>query len=370
MKKILILSNSSGGLYNFRKELIEELVDRGFAVYISTPKGSKVELLQEIGALFIETSIERRGINPFNDLKLCLYYRQIVKTVAPDMVLTYTIKPNIYGSVACRLAHVPYMNNITGLGSAFLKPGRLSSILIFLYKLAFKESKMVFFQNTDNLEYMLRKGTISGPCKLIPGSGVNLDRFAFTEYPDEGNIGFNFIGRIMKDKGIDEYLTAARYIKQNYPATRFNIIGAVESGQAHYEEIIAEHEKNGYIKYWGYQIDIEPFIINSHCIIHPSRGGEGMSNVLLETAATGRALIATDIPGCREIIDNDINGYTFRAGDANDLIEKIEKFISLPHEKKTEMAKRSREKVERQFDRQIVIDSYLEEIEKILIRSS
>lgn len=365
MKRILILSNSSGGLYNFRKELIEELIYDGFEVYISTPKGNKIDLLQEIGAKYIETSIDRRGMNPVSDIKLMLDFRQTIKDVNPDIVLTYTIKPNIYGSIACRLAQKPYLNNVTGLGSAFIKPGPLSSVLIIMYRIAFKKSRMVFFQNTDNLEYMLGKRTVFGPHRLIPGSGVNLDRFKYTPYPEDSDtIIFNFIGRVMKDKGIDEYLAAARAIKQKYPATRFNIIGSVESSQSYYEKIIAEHEKEGSIKYLGYQKRIEPFLIDSHCIIHPSRGGEGMSNVLLETAATGRCLIASDIPGCREIIDQGENGYLFKAGEANELIGMIEKFLNLSYQEKAEMGKRSRHKAEREFDRRTVVDSYLEEINK------
>ncbi|HRY12458.1 MAG TPA: glycosyltransferase family 4 protein [Syntrophomonadaceae bacterium] len=367
MRKILVLSNSSGGLYSFRKELIEELIKNGFQVNISTPRGTKVDQLEELGCIFIETPIDRRGMNPVSDLRLILNYRHTIKKINPDIVLTYTIKPNIYGSIACRWANIPYLNNITGLGSAFLKPSLLSSILIIMYRIAFKESRMVFFQNTNNLEFMQGKRAISGPYKLIPGSGVNLERFKFTPYPDASDaIVFNFVGRVMKDKGIDEYLAVAREIKQKYPTTRFNIIGSVEPSQSHYEKILAEHEREGSITYLGYQEDIVPFLIGSHCIIHPSRGGEGMSNVLLETAATGRCLIASDIPGCREIIDGGINGFTFQAGNAYDLIATVETFLSMPHEKKAEMGKRSREKVEREFDRQIVVDSYFEEIDKIL----
>lgn len=370
MKKVLVLSNSSGGLYNFRRELIEEMVNRGLEVYICTPRGSKVELFEQLGAIFIETSISRRGINPVNDLKLLLMYCKLIKMVDPDIVLTYTIKPNIYGSIACRLAQKPYLNNVTGLGSAFIKPGLLSSILIIMYRIAFKKSRMVFFQNTDNLEYMLGKRTVFGPHRLIPGSGVNLERFKYTPYPEESDIIiFNFVGRIMKDKGFDDYLAAARAIKPKYPATKFNVIGSIESNQSYYEEIIAEYEKEDYIKYLGYQQEIEPFLLDSHCIIHPSRGGEGMSNVLLETAATGRCLIASDIPGCREIIEDGTNGFTFQAGNSDDLIEKVEKFIGLPHEMKAEMGRRSREKVEREFDRKIVVNNYLEEIHTVFLKS-
>lgn len=365
MNKILILSNSSGGLYNFRIELIEELIRRGFELHISAPRGSKGDLLQNIGTTFIETTIDRRGINPVNDLRLFSNYLTLIRDANPDLVLTYTVKPNIYGSMACRIANKPYLNNITGLGSAFLNSGLLSNTLVVMYKMAFKKSRMVFFQNTDNLNFMVRKGIIAGPRKLIPGSGVNLERFTYAAYPAESeSIVFNFIGRVMRDKGIDEYLLAAKAIKNKYPATVFNVIGSVESSQTRYNQIIAEYEEAGYISYLGHQSDIRPFLRDSNCIIHPSRGGEGMSNVLLETAATGRPLIASNIPGCREIIDNDINGYLFDVGNVDDLIEAIEEFINIPQDEKEAMGKQSRIKVEREFDRQIVIDAYLEEIEK------
>ena len=362
MKRILILSNSSGGLYSFRKELIEKLLDLGFEVHISTPRGSRADLLEEMGCAFIETPIDRRGMNPVSDLKLMLNYRQIIKKVDPDIVLTYTIKPNIYGSIACRLAKKPYLNNVTGLGSSLQKPSALSSILLVMYKIAFKNSSMVFFQNMENMDFMLHNGTISGSYKLIPGSGVNLEKFSFAPYANDKNgIIFNYIGRIMKDKGIDEYLAAAVKMRAKYPESCFRIIGQLERGESRYAASIEEMERNGVIEYCAFQKDIIPWLANSHCTIHPSHH-EGMSNVLLESAAIGRVLIASDIPGCREIIDNDCNGYTFRAGDVSDLIEKIEKFITLPHEKKAEMGKRSREKVEREFDRQEVIGRYVKQI--------
>lgn len=365
MSKILFLANDAAGLFNFRKELAEHLLSQGFQVYISVPAGDKFDELEELGCHLIDTPIDRRGINLFKDINLFMKYMKILNQVQPDMVLTYTIKPNIYGSIACRLQNKPYFNNITGLGSAFLHPGLLRRILTLMYRIAFRKSRMVFFQNTDNMDYMLSKGTISGPCKLIPGSGVNLARFTYVPYPDEKNgIIFNFIGRVMRDKGIDEYLGAAQAIKAIYPAVSFHIIGSIESGQTHYAEAISEQEQAGAVQYWDYQTDIKPFIDQSHCIIHPSRGGEGMSNVLLESAATGRALIAADIAGCREIIDKNLNGYTFKAGDTQDLISQIEKFINLSHEEKEEMGRQSRRKVEREFDRCLVVASYMEEINK------
>ncbi|NLX01631.1 MAG: glycosyltransferase family 4 protein [Syntrophomonadaceae bacterium] len=362
MKKILILANNDVGLYNFRKELLEVLMGQGYEVYISLPVGEKVEQLRQMGCIFIETPVDRRGTNPLTDFKLVLKYLKIMKNVKPDVVLTYTIKPNIYGSIACRLLKIPYINNITGLGSGFIDKRLLSKLLVMMYKAAIKKSNLVFFQNSSDMDFMLNLGIISGKHKLLPGSGVNLDQFEYTPFPPGDKVVFNFIGRVMKEKGIDEYLMAAKTIKQRYPHTQFNIIGFIEPTEAHYNELIADYEAKNYIEYHGFQKDIRPFIKNSHCLIQPSYH-EGMSNVLLESAAIGRALIASDIPGCREVIDN--NGYVFAMGNVHDLVDKIERFIQLPYEQKVQMGKMSRQKVEREFDRQIVIDSYMKEINHI-----
>lgn len=362
-KKVLILANNDVGLYNFRKELLEQLVEQGCEVYISLPYGEKVEPLKRLGCIYINTPMQRRGTNPFTDLKLVLNYYRIIRKIKPNIVLTYTIKPNIYGSIVCLASRIPYINNITGLGSGFLGKNLLTRILILMYKVALKKSTMVFFQNKADMHYMLRHGMVSGNYSLIPGSGVNLTKFKYATYPPEGKWVFTFIGRIMKEKGIEEFLTAAKAIKQKYHNTQFNIIGSIEPTQAFYGELIAQYEEKSYVKYYGFQDDVIKFVLESHCIIQPSYS-EGMSNVVLESAAVGRVLITSDIPGCREVIDD--NGYVFSVGDVNDLISKIEEFIHLPYEKKVAMGEKGRQKVEREFDRQIVINKYLHEINEVL----
>ena len=362
-KKVLLLANNDVGLYNFRRELLEQLIEQGYEVYISLPYGDKVEPLKRLGCIYINTPIQRRGTNPFTDLKLMINYYRMIRKVRPKIVLTYTIKPNLYGSIVCLLSRTPYINNITGLGSGFSGKKLVTKLLIFMYKVALKKSTMVFFQNKADMDFMLHHRMISGKYSLIPGSGVNLNQFQYAAYPPEGKWIFTFIGRIMKEKGIEEFLSAARAIKQKYNNTQFNIIGSIEPTQAFYRELIAQYEAKNYVKYHGFQKDVIKFIVESHCIIQPSHS-EGMSNVLLESAAVGRALIASDIPGCREAIDD--NGYVFSVGDVNDLIRKIEDFIHLPYEKKVAMGKMSRQKVEREFDRQIVINKYLQEINEVL----
>lgn len=364
-KKVLLLGNHGFAIYNFRKELIQELLKKGYEVYISLPKDEKVDKMVEWGCKFIETNVDRRGTNPITDFKLVLHYMKLLKEIKPDIVLTYTIKPNLYGGLACRMLNIPCVNNITGLGSGFSKGLLLKTFLSTLYKLSLKRSHCVFFQNTEDMRTIVEGGIIKGEYELIPGSGVNLEEYKFKDFPDKDTVTFIFIGRIMRDKGIDQYLEAAKVIKEKYPDTQFNVIGFVEKTQPHYNDMINELENEGYITYLGYQSDVKPFVKEAHCLIQPSHGGEGLSNVLLEAAATGRALIASNIPGCRETISEGKNGYIFEAKNTSSLVEQIEKFIHLTYAERKQMGTISREKIEKEFDRNIVVKAYMNKVDKI-----
>lgn len=362
MAKILILANNDLGLYKFRKELIYELAKEN-DVFISLPNGNLVSKLEELGCKFLETPLSRRGMNPLADLKLLKKYRQILRDNQPDVVLTYTIKPNIYGGLACQLEKVPYLSNITGLGTAVENKGLLQKITSFLYKLALKKSKCVFFQNEENLNFFKENNMYSGNKRLIPGSGVNLNEYSLLKYPTDNIVRFLFIARVMKEKGIDQYLKAAQFIKNKYPKTEFHILGFCEQD---YKEKLNDFHAKGIIVYHGLQNDIIPFHAQSSCTIHPTYYPEGMSNVLLESAALGRPIITTDKSGCKEIIENGKNGYLIRQRSSSDLIEKIEDFISLSYEEKEKMGLSGRVKIEKEFNREIVIKVYLDEIKKIL----
>lgn len=361
MKKVLILANNDVGLYKFRKELIQELV-KNYKVYISLPDGEFIHQLKELGCEFINTPISRRGTNPITDVKLFMNYKKIIREVKPDVVLTYTIKPNIYGGLACRMAGIPYICNITGLGTAVENDGILQKITLFLYKNALKEATCVFFQNESNKNFFSKKRVIKGKSRLIPGSGVNLDYYPILEYPLDKEINFLFIARVMKEKGIDQYLEAAEYIKRKYPNTRFHILGICEEK---YENKLRIMQERKIIQYHGMQSDVREFHKFSHCTIHPTYYPEGMSNVLLESAASGRPVITTNRSGCREIVDDTVNGYIVEQENSRDLIEKIEKFISLDYEDKKQMGIMGRRKVEREFSREIIINAYMSEIEAI-----
>lgn len=362
MKKVLILANSDVGLYNFRKELIAELFKQGYEVYISLPNGRNIEKLIKMGCIFLETDVDRRGTNPIKDGQLFLNYIKLIKKVQPTVILTYTVKPNLYGGIASKICKVPYICNVTGLGSGFLNGGVIQKIIKIMSTVSFKHAKRVMVQNSSDMEQLINNNITKENITLIPGSGVNLDEFQPLPFPNlEVPLEFLFIARVMKDKGIDEFLEAAKKIKKKYENVNFNIIGSIE--QEKYISILKEYEDKGIIKYHGFQRDIKSFILKSHCTINPSYT-EGMSNVLLESAACGRPLIASDIPGCKEVIKDGSNGYIFTKANVEDLVRKIERFINLKYHEKNEMAFNSRKIVKENFDRKVVISLYMAEIER------
>ena len=357
---ILILTNNFGGLYSFRKEVVQALKDNGNRVIISAPLDDKVHFFEEMGCELIDTEFNRKGMNPLKDFALMLRYRRLLKQTKPDVVLSYTIKPNLYGGMACQLCHVPQIVNITGLGSAVENPGWLQRLTILLYKVGLRKAHTVFFQNKANMEFCKQHRMVKGRMELIPGSGVNLQHHALQDYPAATEpIRFIFIGRLLREKGIEEYLTAAHVIKEKYPDTEFHILGGCEEN---YQERMAKLQRDGIVIYHGRQMDVRPYIGKAWCTVHPSFYPEGMSNVLLESCAAGRPIITTDRPGCGEIVEDGITGYIVNKQDVPDLVEKLETFINLPYEKKMEMGKAGRLKVEKEFDRNIVVNSYLNEI--------
>ena len=361
--KVLVLANNDIGLYNFRKELIEKLIELKYKVYVSLPYGDRVKDLINIGCEYIETDVDRRGTNPIKDFKLFCKYRKILKDVKPDVVLTYTIKPNIYGGIACRMKEVPYICNITGLGTATENKSIVQKIILSLYRIALKNVKCCFVQNEENLQFLKKnKFTSEEKYQLIPGSGVNLEHYKVLPYPDENNkIKFLFISRIMKEKGIEQYLDLAKYTTKNYKNTEFHILGFCEQ---EYEKVLEDLQKDKIIYYHGLQKDVIPFLKESSCLIHPSYYPEGMSNVCLEASASGRPVITTNRSGCKEIVEDGKTGFIVNIKDSKDLIDKVEKFINLSKEQRKEMGLNARRKVEKEFDRNIVVNEYLKQIER------
>ena len=361
MKKILILANNDVGLYKFRKELIEELLKEN-EVYISLPYGELVDKLISMGCKFIDTSIDRRSKNPLKDIFLLIKYKKIIREIKPDIILTYTIKPNIYGSIASG-GKIPVISNITGLGSALENPGVTQKITLLLYKIALPKMKVVFFQNIENVNFFINHNLKMNKYILIPGSGVNLNYYKPIDYPSNASTEFVFISRVMKEKGIEQYLDMAKYIHSKYPKTKFHICGFWEEK---YERILKILQNENIIIYHGLVDDIREILKITHCTIHPTYYPEGMSNVLLESCACARPIITTDRSGCKEIVDNNVNGYIIKQKDSRDLINKVEIFINLEYEKKKALGIHARKKVEKEFDRNIVIKKYLKVINEEL----
>ncbi|KRE57716.1 hypothetical protein ASL11_32680 [Paenibacillus sp. Soil750] len=365
-KLVALLTNHDDDVYCFRKELIENLIKENYDVLISCPFGEKLELMTGINYIYDDVKIDRRGTNIFTDIKLLLHYYKLLKKYKPDVVLGFTAKPNIYGSLTSSFLKIPYINNVTGLGSVLKKQGTIKKFILFLFKIAFRNSQCIFFQNEENLELAKKQNLIQGEYQLIPGSGVNTDRFPLQKYPHDSNgIVFNYIGRVLKDKGVDDYFEAAKIIKKKYSDIEFNVIGFIEPTETHYIKVLQQLEMDNIVIYRGSQMDVRPYIARAHATIHPSTYGEGMSNVLLESASSGRPLITTNISGCKETLVDGKTGLMYRAGDVEDLVSKIEIFLHLDNETREEMGKNGREKVKREFSRDYVVMSYLEEIERI-----
>lgn len=358
---ILFLANDYSTLYQFRRELIKQLLERGDQVYLSLPAHKDMDFFTEQGCKFIPTKVERRGFNPVSDLQLLRSYKKIIKEVSPDIIFSYTIKPNVYGSLANKKTGFRQVCNITGTGATFLKPGPLATLCKFLYKISIPHAYKVFFQNTKDRDFFVANKMVGSNYEVIPGSGCNLDTHPYLPLPQGDEINFIFIGRVMKLKGIDEYLECAKVVKEKYPNANFLIAGWNE--QEEYMRKVEEAEKIGYVKYLGYRKDIDKIIETCHCTVLCSHGGEGMPNVILESAAMGRICITTNTNGAEDAVDDGITGYIYPKGEADALIERVIKVINLSDEDKAKMGKAGREKMEREFDRNIVTNKYLKEIE-------
>jgi galacturonosyltransferase len=362
---ILILTNNANGLWLFRKELLLSFLSDGHSVTVSLPPDENVQKLKTLDINIIETPFERRGNNPIKDFGLFRTYMKLIKLEKPDVVLTYTIKPNLYGGLACRISKVPYICNITGLGTAIENEGLLSKILLKFYHISMEKAKCVFFQNTGNRDFMNNHNVARNNNKMLPGSGINLKEHIFKEYPvcdKNGKIIFLSVGRIMKDKGINEYLEAASVIKERYPNAEFWIVGDYEEEEReHFEPLIKSLEDKGVIIYYGHSDNVPDYIAKSHAIVQPSYH-EGLSNVLLEAAAGGRPILAGNISGCKETFIDGVSGLAFETKSTKSLVEAIEKFIILPYDEKKDMGIAGRKYVEEKFDRNIVLQAYRDEL--------
>lgn len=358
--KVLLLANDSTYVYNLRREVIEAMLVRNWQVTVACEQKQHMEELTAMGCRLLAMGVSRHGKNPFQDLNLLRTYGHLLDMEKPDVVLTYNIKPNVYGGMACARRNIPYLVNVCGLGTPVENPGPMQVLTVALYKQGVKKASCVFFQNQENERFFNAHRMAPGHHHLLPGSGVNTARFSVLPYPRGETVDFLFISRIMKEKGIDQYLEAARVIHKRHPETVFHILGGCDDED--YQRILKEAQASGAVRYHGQQPSVLPFQKISACTVHPTYYPEGMSNVLLESAACGRPIITTDRSGCREIVEAGVNGFICRQKDSTDLFTQIEKFLALPWEQRRDMGLAARRKVEKEFDRQIVVDAYLQEI--------
>lgn len=359
-KKVVMIGNNSGGMYDFRHELIAKLLENDCDITVLTPFDTQLDELEALKVQLIETPINRRGINPIEDLKLFRLYRKILKKQQPDLVITYTIKPNVYGGFACRLMKIPYATNITGLGTAFQKEGLLKSLVTVMYKVGLKKAKTVFFENIENQQIFIDNNIIKkGQACLLNGAGVNLEHYQVTEYPTETDTTrFLFIGRVMREKGIDELFEAMRRLRQDGVNCSLDILGSYEED---YEAIIKQYEIEGWLHYHGYQEDVRPFIANCHCFVLPS-WHEGMANTNLECAASGRPVITSNIHGCLEAVEDGVSGYLCERQNAYVLYDSMKRFTDLSFEQRQAMGLAGRKRMEDVFDKKKVVEATMKKL--------
>jgi len=366
--RVAITLNTSWNIYNFRFSLVQQLLKRGHEVIAIAPKDEYTQKLINAGCEFEDVTMDSRGASPYKDLGLTFELHSIYKRVKPDLVLHYTIKPNIYGTMAAAKLGIPSINNISGLGTIFLNDNWISKIAMSLYRFSFKFPKKVFFQNQEDYQLFQDKRLIEkNICEVIPGSGVDLDhfdKFSYEEKADGQTFNFLMISRLIIDKGIREYFEAAELLLERGMNAKFYLLGGLDEDHSRgiLKEELDEWIEAGVIEYLGKTDDVRPHIKNADCVVLPSYR-EGTPRTLLEASACGRPIVATNVPGCNNIVDHQVNGLLCKVKDANDLSLKMKDMFYLGHEKRFEMAEKGREIVERKFDHKIIIDTYIKTIE-------
>lgn len=365
--KIAIVLNTSWNIYNFRMGLVNSLLEHGHEVTAIAPKDEYTHLLIDAGCNYQEVTMDSRGANVIKDLGLIFELLGIYRRVKPDVILHYTIKPNIYGTLAASILRIPTVNNVCGLGTAFLNKGIVSRIAIGMYKLAFKFPKLVYFQNDDDKKFFEENNIIrNNATQVLPGSGINLAHFKPSESTKNKKFTFLLISRLIHDKGIIEYIDAVKYLKEKGVDANFQILGNkdTEHRRGISEEIINSWIDNNFVEYLGSTDDVRPYINKADCIVLPSYR-EGTPKSLLEAASSAKPIVATNVAGCTNIVRDNVNGMLCNVKDSQDLANKLEAMSELPKKRLIEMGLESRKIVEQRFDEKIVIDSYLNTISSL-----
>jgi glycosyltransferase involved in cell wall biosynthesis len=364
---IAISANTSWALTNYRMGLLKELQRAGFSIVALIPEDEGADRLREHGVQVRSVPIAAHGTSPIDDLRLLCRYFSLLRELKPRAFLGFTIKPNIYGSLAARLTGVPVINNVTGLGMVFTKPGSLRALVSVLYRLAFRKSHRIFFQNPESRElFVSRKIVDASQTVLLPGSGIDLDRFAPASTKRRSRTKFIFLlaSRLIWQKGIGEYCEAARRLEAHYPDLEFQLLGSIErkpNKGAIPRDQIEEWQRNG-LKYLGSADDVRPLLEEADCIVLPSYYPEGVPRVLIEAAAMGKPIITTDAPGCRDVVENEATGFLCEPMSVDSLVVAMTRMLALDSDVRTQMGSRARQKMEKEFDERIVHRAYLEAV--------
>lgn len=366
--KILVSVNAAWNVWNFRRPIVEALLADGHEVIVLAPSDDSVPKLQALGCNFRHLEMCVKGLNPLKDSLLLLRMAKAFRETGPDVVLSFTIKNNVFGALAAKFTGLPFVPNVTGLGTAFLSGGHLERLAVALYKVAFRKVPIVFFQNEDDRNLFFKRGLATqAQARLLPGSGIDLEFFAASPYPTEiASTNFLLVARLLRDKGVLEYVEAARLVKSNHPEARFQILGSTDAQNrtAIDRETVRRWEKEGVIEYLGAVDDVRPVIASAHCIVLPSYR-EGAPRTLIEAASMARPLIATDVPGCNAVVEHNKTGFLCELRSGASLAAACEKFLALRPGMRAEMGKAGRDKMERHFDQAIVVEAYRTAIQHI-----
>lgn len=365
--KVAIVLNTSWNIFNFRMNFVKALLENGYEVHTIAPHDNYTHLLEAAGCKHHDVKMDSRGANPIKDIALTFELWGIYRKVKPDIILHYTIKPNVYGTLAASVLRIPTINNVCGLGTVFLKNNLVSAIAMFLYKVAFRFPRKVFFQNPDDLALFLNKDLV--PAKsadLIPGSGIDLSKFQPIEFKRNESFTFLLISRLITDKGILEYIDAVKKLQKKGINARFQLLGAKdpEHKRGIQLPVIESWIKSNTIEYLGTTDDVRKFIHEADCIVLPSYR-EGTPRTLLEAASSSKPIVATDVPGCHHVVEDNYNGLLCKLKNSEDLALKMEQMLSLDDETLKKFGENGRKKIEFEFDEKLVITKYLNEISSL-----
>jgi glycosyltransferase involved in cell wall biosynthesis len=365
---LALSANSAWNLLNFRRGLLLALMERGYSIAALVPAGEGVAELEQLGVTVRPITLSPRGLSPASDLWLLWSYWRWLRELKPAAFLGFTAKPNIYGSIAAHRRRVPVIANITGLGTGFLSGRVLETVLSWLYRTALVHAECVFFHNSDDRDLFLNRGLVDARhCRVIPGSGVDLRYFDVEPSATNAYPVFLFIGRFLRDKGIVEFVEAARKVKQDHPSVRFNALGTVEPHPKSIgSETLEQWKREQVVKFLGSAEDVRPFIAQADCVVLPSYR-EGLPRALLEASATARAVIGSDVPGCRDVVEEGMTGYLCAPRSASSLASAMIKFADLSASQRAAMGLAARRKAEAEFGEQRVIDAYMSALETILV---